>query len=510
MSSPDIFKNRLAGILLHPTSLPISESYWGNDQQNAFGTLGKEAFNFVDFIAAAGLSIWQVLPLVPTEDNLSPYQSSSVHAGNPDLISLDDLVARGWIKPEGIQFNQKNRQGLAELRRNCADSFYQYIHGDTGAETRRKFENFCEQEAFWLNDFALFSALSRRFGGRNWTEWPIELRKREAATLDKQRSELHDDIHCVLFEQFAFYSQWIALKNYANQKNISLFGDIPIFVGHNSADVWVEPHYFSLDENGQPLTVAGVPPDPVSEVGQRWGNPLYNWEAMQKDGFQWWLARLDTQIKLFDLIRIDHFRGFHSLWEIPAKNPDAREGKWINVPGDALLQACFNRYPDLKLVAENLGTITPEVEDLRVKFNLPGMLVLHFAFESDDNPLQLHHHTEHNIVYTGTHDNDTTVGWFNQLDDEARNRFEHYDFEAEDSMPWLLIDMALASKANIAIIPMQDFLALDSDSRMNTPGTPDKNWRWRFSWEQVDLGLVNAIRQRLETYHRLPQTQQHD
>ena len=503
MSSLNPFEKRSAGILLHPTSLPCSESCWGNDRQDAFGTLGKEAYNFVDFIHAAGLKVWQVLPLVPTEDNLSPYQSTSVHAGNPDLISMDDLAGRGWIDPGCMQLKEKNRHGLVELRRNCSPAFYKYLDGNSGAETRRQFEGFIKQEAHWLEDFALFSALRRRFEGSSWVDWPVEMRKREPAALEKQKRELHQEIECIYFEQFCFYTQWSALKNYANQKGISIFGDIPIFVGHNSADVWASQHYFLLDDNGRPKSVAGVPPDSFSDVGQCWGNPHYAWDVMEQDGFQWWLARMGTQMKLFDLIRIDHFRGFHSVWAIPGENPDARNGEWIYTPGEALLQACFNRYPDLKLVAENLGSITQEIEDLRLKFNLPGMVVLHFAFENDsDSPHLPHHHSIHNVVYTGTHDNDTTLGWFDQLNDAARKQLSNYSFRSGDSMPWLLIDMAMASSANLAIIPMQDFLALDSSNRMNMPGTSDKNWRWRFSWNQVDPGLANVIRQRLACYHR--------
>ena len=503
MSSFNPFEQRSAGILLHPTSLPSSETCWEDDQQHAIGTLGKEAYNFVDFMVAAGLKVWQVLPLVPTEDNLSPYQSSSVHAGNPDLISLDNLVARGWIDKNCIKPGEKNRKGLADLRRGCATYFQQFLQKNSGSDIHQQYEKFCKEEAHWLNDFALFSALGRKFNGSSWVDWPAELRSRDGAALEKAKGELGDDIQCIYFEQFCFFTQWAELKQYANEKGILLFGDIPIFVGHNSADVWAEQHYFSLDENGQPLTVAGVPPDSFSESGQRWGNPHYAWDVMQKDGFQWWLSRFGTQMKLFDLIRIDHFRGFHSVWEIPGKNPDAREGKWINTPGDALLQACLNRYPELKLVAENLGTITPEIENLRLKFNLPGMLVLHFAFENgEDSPHLPHHHTTQNVVYTGTHDNDTSAGWLNQLNDDARRQLGNYTFHSADAMPWLLIDMALASSASLAIIPMQDFLGLGSESRMNTPGTPDKNWRWRFAWEQVDEGLAATIKQHVESYHR--------
>lgn len=504
MSATDAFEKRTAGILLHPTSLPSSESYWGDDHQNAFGTLGREAFNFIDFIAAAGLTVWQVLPLVPTEDNLSPYQSTSVHAGNPDLISLDDLVARGWIKQERLQLKDHSREGLAELRRACAPDFYEFLEGDSGRDVRQHFEEFCKQEESWLEDFALFAALRCRFNGVSWIDWPEDVRKRDPAALDQQKNELQENIRCIRFEQFCFFTQWSAVRNYANQKGISIFGDIPIFVGHNSADVWASQHYFQLDDSGRARSVAGVPPDSFSETGQCWGNPHYAWDVMEKDGFDWWLARIGTQMKLFDLIRIDHFRGFHSVYAIPGENPDARNGDWVNTPGDALLAACFKRYPDLKLVAENLGTITEDIEALRLKYHLPGMIVLHFAFENDsDSPHLPHHHTEHNIVYTGTHDNDTTLGWSTQLHESARKQLATYTYNSTESMPWLLIDMALASSAKIAVIPMQDFLSLGTESRMNMPGTPDKNWRWRFSWAQVDMGLAQHIKQRLASFHRV-------
>ncbi len=501
MSALNAFSSRTAGVLLHPTSLPCSESCWGSEQENAFGTLGKEAFNFIDFMAAANLTVWQVLPLVPTEENLSPYQSTSVHAGNPDLISLDNLIDRGWLKKESVNLVEKSRSGLAELRRNCAPDFYQFL--DNHDQTRKEFNDFCQQEASWLEDFALFAALQRRFNGVSWIDWPAELRNRDPSTLEKYQQELQDDIKCVKFEQFAFFTQWSAVKQYANEKGISVFGDIPIFVGHNSADVWSSQHYFQLDENGKALSLAGVPPDSFSENGQCWGNPHYAWDVMQEDGFQWWLARIGTQMKLFDLIRIDHFRGFHSVYAIPGENADARNGEWVNTPGDALLDACFKKYPDLKLVAENLGTITDEIEALREKYKLPGMIVLHFAFENDsDSPHLPHHHQEHNIVYTGTHDNDTTLGWSTQLNEAAQRQLSTYTYHSSEAMPWLLIDMALASPAKISIIPMQDFLALGSDCRMNMPGTPDQNWRWRFSWDQVAMTLAGDIKQRLASFHR--------
>lgn len=496
------FQQRRAGVLLHPTSLPCSESCRGENKQNSFGTLGKDAYHFVDLIAQAGLTIWQMLPTGPTQKDMSPYQSISAHAGNPELISLDWLIERGWIKSEDAQ--PVGDHSLSHARRQGAFSFFEFLSSHSGESVRRQFEIFCSQQHYWLDDFSLFAALRTHFNNASWATWPEELRKRNPDAIKNIRAEFKQAIDVVLFEQFCFFSQWEALKNYANQKGIYLFGDMPIFVGHDSADVWAQPHYFQLDEEGKPRTVAGVPPDYFSETGQHWGNPHYDWAAMEADGFQWWLARLRTQLHLFDLIRIDHFRGFEAFWEIPGDTQDARTGKWVKAPGEAFLHACHKAYPELPLVAENLGLITDEVEALRKQFHLPGMLVLQFAFDGNtDNPHLPHNHSENNVIYSGTHDNDTTVGWYESLEQKHRDQLSLYCFNSPDKLPWLLIELALSSVGRMAIIPMQDFLELDGRHRMNMPGTTDKNWAWKFSWDQVEPGLANRIQQLLKTYHRL-------
>lgn len=497
-----LFQRRTAGVLLHPTSLPCSESCWGKNSENAFGTLGKDAYYFIDLIAQAGLTIWQMLPTGPTQADMSPYQSISAHAGNPNLISLDWLLEKGWIKTEDVQL--VGEKSLSDAHQQCALSFFKYLESNNSSAVREEFQTFCSQQQYWLDDFALFCALRSEFNGVSWVAWPKELRTRDQAALKKSREQLKAKIDFVLFEQFAFFTQWQALKNYANQKGIFLFGDMPIFVGHDSADVWAQQHYFQLDGEGNPLTVAGVPPDYFSETGQHWGNPHYAWSAMEADGFQWWLARLRTQLQLFDLIRIDHFRGFEAYWEIPGDSHDARTGKWVKAPGEAFLRACFEAYPSLPLVAENLGVITDEVEALRNQFELPGMLVLQFAFDGNtDNPHLPHNHSRSDVIYTGTHDNDTTLGWYESLNEENRQQLRQYCFNSTDEVPWLLIEAALASVGRMAIIPMQDFLELDGGHRMNMPGTTDKNWVWTFSWDQVEPTLADRIRQLLRAYHRL-------
>lgn len=497
-----LFKRRTAGVLLHPTSLPCSESCWCGDVKNRFGTLGKDAYYFIDLIHNAGLSVWQMLPTGPTQADMSPYQSISAHAGNAELISLDWLVEKGWVRADDVLLDGEKNIVLA--RQKCALSFFEFLSSEGGAQTQQDFQTFCSQQKYWLDDYSLFCALRKHYKGASWIDWPAELRSRNPKAIAKVGRELKSDIDVVIFEQFAFFSQWAALKNYANQKGIYLFGDMPIFVGHDSADVWAEQHYFQLDEKGSPLTVAGVPPDYFSETGQHWGNPHYAWHVMEADGFQWWLARLRTQLQMFDLIRIDHFRGFEAYWEIPGDSHDARLGKWVKAPGEAFLKACFAAYPGLPLVAENLGVITEEVEALRNLFDLPGMLVLQFGFDGNtSNPHLPHNHTRSDVIYTGTHDNDTTLGWWDTLGEANRQQVKAYCFNSEDPMPWLLIQAALASVGRMAIIPMQDFLELDGGHRMNMPGTTDKNWVWTFSWDQVEPTLADRIRQLLASYHRL-------
>jgi len=503
MSSSPTAKRR-AGVLLHLTSLPGGESFWTKEQaQDAdeFGTLGKQAFKFIDFMADAGLEVWQMLPVVPTD--LSPYQALSVHAGHPDLISLDDLLERGWISPEDIASDDKSLHGLKAVRAKCAASFYRFLENPEGQQLKETFNAFCIEQEYWLKDFSLYSAIRASCGNSSWIDWPAELRRRDQAALDAINGKLKNEIGIFDFEQFAFFTQWQALRKYAADKNILLFGDMPIFVGHDSADVWAQQQYFQLNDEGHRLKVAGVPPDGFSETGQHWGNPHYAWEVMEADGFQWWLARIRTQLNLFDWIRIDHFCGFEAYWSIPGDTKDARTGEWVKAPGHALLSAFSEAYPELPLVAENLGLITEEVEQLRHKFHIPGMAVLQFAFDANPgNPYLPHNHHPSDIVYTGTHDNDTTVGWYQQADEKTRNQLNDYCFNSPEEMPWLLIKLALGSVGAVCIVPMQDFLGLDSEHRMNTPGTTEKNWKWKFSWEQVPQDLPQKIKGLVTIYNR--------
>jgi 4-alpha-glucanotransferase len=495
---------RSAGVLLHISSLPREESLWGEHLQThtskGLGTLGKQAFKFIDFMADAGLRVWQMLPVVPTE--LSPYQALSVHAGNPDLISVNDLIERGWVAIEDVA-NNDSPQSLKNVRAICANYFYQYIDRPENSTLKEDFNAFCEKQSYWLNDFSTYSALRDKFNNASWIEWPVELRLHNKNALEEIRKDLTKEIAVFDFEQFVFFTQWQALRNYAAAKSIFLLGDMPIFVGHDSADVWAQQQYFQLDENGHPLCVAGVPPDGFSETGQYWGNPHYAWDVMEGDGFQWWLARLRTQLNFFDWIRIDHFRAFESFWSIPANARDAREGKWVKAPGQALLRVFSETYPELPLVAENLGLITDEVEHLRHEFFIPGMAVLQFAFDGQPDNFYLPHNQKHSdFVYTGTHDNDTTIGWYQTAAPEVHHQITDYCFNSSERMPWLFIQLALSSVANVCIIPMQDFLELDSEHRMNTPGTSENNWIWSFSWDQLPSDLTKKIKDNVKKYNR--------
>lgn len=484
-----LFRQRRAGVLLHPTSLP------GPDET---GTLGADAFRFVDFLAECGYGLWQTLPVGPTHKDRSPYQTLSVQAGNPELIDLDDLVSRGWLTVE-----ERQSQPHSEARRLASQRCFEQCQNDEALNSR--FEHFCREHRYWLDDYALFDATRERYDRQSWNLWPDDVRLHRTQGLIRMRRELKESIAVRQFEQFVFFEQWRALRDYANQRNIYLFGDMPIFVAYDSADVWANQALFKLDGDSQPLTVAGVPPDYFSESGQHWGNPHYNWDEMQAQGFRWWRQRFASQLVLFDLLRLDHFRGLEAYWEIPAKTPEPTNGQWVKAPGRALLNSLFREYKSLPLVAENLGFITPEVEELRREFKLPGMVVLQFGFDgSGDNPHLPHEHDAHNVVYTGTHDNDTTLGWYESESPEVRQRLRDYCFCSNEPMPQLLVRAALASVAKLAIIPLQDVLSLDGQHRMNTPGTEAGNWHWRFQWEQVPENISQQSRFWLKLYDRLP------
>ena len=480
---------RRAGILLHLTSLPGG---------GVCGTLGPEAYRFVDFLAAAGQSVWQFLPVGPTHDDGSPYQCLSLHAGNPAYISAELLVSAGWLEASLAEL-----PATAAIQRRLLASAYQGFLQRAGEAERRHFSEFVETNRQWLEDYALYTVLREAHHHVSWADWPPGLRDRDPASLQAARHQYPDALERIRFEQFVFSQQWRSLKEYANRHGIFLFGDLPIFVAHDSADVWAQRDYFQLDATGRPTVVAGVPPDYFSATGQRWGNPHYRWERMEQEGFQWWVTRIKTQLQLFDLVRIDHFRGFEAYWEIPVDHDTAMNGRWVHAPGDALFDVLRGHFNPLPLVAEDLGLITPEVEALRLRHGFPGMKILQFAFDGGPaNPYLPHNHHHLAVVYTGTHDNDTTVGWYNALSADARNYVNDYLRCSGEPMPWPLISAALASVATLAVIPMQDVLALGSEHRMNIPGKPNGNWRWRFTWDQVGAGLAARLRRLCELYGR--------
>lgn len=488
-----ILDRRRAGVLLHITSLPGGV---GN------GDLGQEAYHFVDFLSQAGITVWQTLPTGPTHEDGSPYQCMSAHAGNPLLANLQWLVDKGWLAslPRRQQIDTPQA-----YRRNCLHLAFTAFKSEAG-DLQSAFLEFTQSHASWLDDFALYMAIREDLEGECWNKWPIPLRDRHPESLEATRLKLQKTINFIKFEQFVFFEQWRELRAYAKSKDVMMFGDMPIFVAYDSADVWACRGFFDLTDDGLPRVVAGVPPDYFSAVGQRWGNPHYDWVKMENDGFSWWSSRLRSQMELYDWVRIDHFRGFEAYWEIPADQDTAVHGRWVEAPGEVLLDKLFESFPGigLPLVAENLGVITPEVEALRNRYSIPGMLILQFAFDGGpDNPYLPHNHDENNVVYTGTHDNDTTLSWFQGLTKEQRRHVLDYLGCPSISMPMALMQCALASVAKLAILPMQDILELNGDHRMNTPGTVGpRNWRWRFGWHQVNKEKVARLANLVRLYGR--------
>lgn len=489
MSQSSPFDRRRAGLLLHPTSLP-----GGYDN----GVLGPEAYRFVEFMAACGFTVWQTLPLGPTHDDLSPYSAQSVHAGNPRLIALEPLLEAGWLQPDG---GPGTEEGWSYQQRRLIQARQGFEHSHNA---RSEYEAFLQHHAAWLPDYALFQVIRSAHGRSGWPDWPRELRDRHPEALAAIREQFNEGIAQCQFEQFLFYRQWAQLKRYANDHGILIFGDIPLFVGYDSADVWAQRDSFLLNAEGRPEVVAGVPPDYFSATGQLWGNPHYAWESMRTNGFQWWKARIRTQLTQFDLLRIDHFRGLQAYWEIPADAETAISGQWREAPGDELFQALRAEFGGLPLVAEDLGIITPEVEALRDRHGLPGMKVLHFAFGSgSDNVYLPHHHVLNSVIYTGTHDNNTTLGWLEEIEEPTRAHVFEYLGGDPRAMPELLVRTALASVAHLAVVPMQDVLALGGEDRMNRPGIASGNWRWRFRWDQVGTGVAAHYRHLIGLYGRL-------
>jgi 4-alpha-glucanotransferase len=494
---------RSSGILLHPTSLP---------GPFGIGDLGPEAYSFANFLSASGQGIWQMLPLGPTGYGDSPYACYSAFAGNTLLISPEQLVREGLLNENDLaaaRLESTDRidfQAVHKAKSALLVKAYEAYQHTTDTGLRSAFETFSQEYSAWLDDYAMFRALKDAHDGAPWNEWEPELARREPFALIRVREQLRNEIEAQKYYQFLFFRQWFALKSYCNERGIKLIGDIPIFVAHDSSDVWTNPEQFKLDRNGSPKVVAGVPPDYFSATGQLWGNPLYDWDRMVADRFKWWLARVRATLQLFDVVRIDHFRGFAASWEIPGGDKTAERGRWVEAPGRQLFATIREVLGELPIIAEDLGVITPDVEKLRDDFGFPGMRILQFAFSSDTKNIDLPHNYHKNVVvYTGTHDNDTTVGWFRSVAGEGSTRtatqigrerdfcMKYLNTDGEE-IHWDFIRAVWASVANTAIVPLQDLLGLGTEARMNLPNSTEGNWSWRF----ISGALTAEIRDRLK------------
>ena len=475
-----IFNTRLSGILLHPSSLP---------GKFGIGSLGAEASRFVDWLSESGQKVWQILPLGPTDLSHSPYQAYSAFAGNPDLVDLELLVKEGYLSfeqlanPPEFPTDKVNFKILLPYREKLFKQAFEKFVATSGFDSQA-YRKFWNQSSWWLDTWSLFDACRKNLPGANWSEWPEALKLRKETALSDCYAQYRETVLFNRFLQFLFFEQWFSLKKYANDKGISIFGDIPLYVAYNSADVWSNRELFLLDKKQQPTLVGGVPPDYFSKTGQLWGNPLFDWDKMKQQDYGWWMARIHFNLKLFDLVRIDHFRGLESFWAIPAGEKTAVNGSWMKANGDELLELLQQQIGPLPIVAEDLGLITQEVGRLRKKYALPGMKVLQFAFTGNaDNTHLPHNYTADFVAYTGTHDNNTATGWLQSLKKEEKQQVQRY-FGYEHLDAWHLIRKAEESVAQLAIIPMQDILGLSGSARMNKPGTTKGNWTWR-----MDTGL---------------------
>jgi 4-alpha-glucanotransferase len=497
---------RSAGILLHPTSLPAP---------CGIGDLGPAAYAWIDALERARQSWWQILPLGPTGYGDSPYAVFSAFAGNPNLISPELLARDGLLKTADfadenwpaneIDYGRSIRYKAA-LTARAWDNF----QAGRGRALRSAFEEFRSRESGWLDDFALFLAIKEAHGGVSWYEWPEELLLRKPAALQSARQEWADAIELHRFRQFLFYRQWNALRSHARQRNIRPIGDVPIFVATDSTDVWTHPHLFRLDARHRPAVVAGVPPDYFSKTGQLWGNPLYDWEAHRREGYAWWTARIRAALAQVDVIRLDHFRGFEAYWEVPADHPTAENGHWVKGPGTDLFRVLRDKLGTLPFIAEDLGIITPEVRQLRLQFDLPGMRILQFAFGGAlESRFLPHRHERNTVVYTGTHDNDTTHGWYQSLTEDEVRFLRGYAPSTDNDIAWDLIRLAWMSVADYALAPLQDVLSLGSEARMNLPGRPSDNWRWRFRADMLTEELLDRLAELTAIYERAPETATH-
>ncbi len=494
--------SRSSGILLHPTSLP---------GRFGIGDLGEQAYRFVDFLEDSQQTLWQILPLGPTGHGNSPYMAYSAMAGNPLLISLETLQGHGLLNADDLALTSSFTEDSVDYEsvytfkldrlRRAADQF-KSTHDD---EAHAEFERFRVSCSEWLEDYGLFMALKAANGGASWPQWERDIAQRQPAALDQARVDLAAEIFFHEYMQFEFYRQWSAIRAYANDRGIQIVGDMPIYVAHDSADVWARPENFMLDPDTlAPAFMAGVPPDYFSATGQLWGNPTYNWETVQANGFSWWLQRLRALLTQVDIIRIDHFRAFAAFWAVPEGEETAINGEWVEAPGDAFFETVEKELGQLPFLAEDLGLIDEKVADLRDRFNFPGMKILHFAFGGDHKNPYLPFNVDRNfVIYTGTHDNDTTVGWFHQASEYEKQRLAAYVGAFNpDTVHWAMIRLAMGSVANQSVIPFQDLLGLGSEARMNTPGLAEGNWAWRYSETMLTPTICEQLRYLTDLYGR--------
>lgn len=493
---------RASGILLHPTSLP---------GRYGIGDLGEYAYRFVDYLADTGQTYWQVLPLGPTGYADSPYQTLSAFAGNPNLISLDKLVGEGWLTHDDltdvpdfpqdrVDYGPVSDYHVAKL-----ELAHERFKARATSERKDAYKAWCKNNAHWLDEWALFIAVKNSYGGKPWVEWDEGIALRKPDAVKAAEKEFAERIEAQKFRQWLFYTHWGDLKTYAAGHGIRFIGDIPIFVAHDSCDVWANRDRFYLDEKGRPTVIAGVPPDYFSETGQRWGNPLYKWDVMKATNYEWWVARFQAMLELVDLMRIDHFRGFEAYWEIPAEEETAVNGKWVKGPNRTFFDALENALGELPIIAEDLGEITKEVEDLRDDLGLPGMKVLQFAWSDPENQFLPHNHVPNCVVYSGTHDNNTTVGWWqHEADEHTRNFISDYLQSAVNDPAWTLIRLGMGSPAHTFIAPMQDILGLGKAARMNTPGIESGNWQWRMASDAMHTSGKDRLGHLTWLYQRRP------
>lgn len=492
---------RAGGILLHPTSLP---------GRFGIGDLGENAYRFVDMLIENHQKLWQICPLGPPgEPAYSPYQCFSAFAGNPMLINLEKLAEQGLVEPDDLNFNEPFDEHtvdyfrVAQFKTALLKKAHVSFQAKATSAQQAMFEGFCRRQSDWLEDYALFMALREQHQGAAWNTWEPELVARYPDALNRAREECASRVAFQKFVQYLFTDQWLGLRAYANRNGVKIIGDIPIFVSLESADVWSNPELFFLDERGNPEFVAGVPPDYFSETGQLWGNPVYRWSAMKEQGYAWWIARFAQAFQLTDIVRVDHFRGFAAYWSIPAGEETAINGIWEPGPGEDLFRAVERELDELPIIAEDLGLITPDVTVLRDALDFPGMKVLHFAFDgSPKNDYLPHNYTQNCVVYTGTHDNDTTLGWYSQGEPEMRDWVKTYLHSDGSGIGWDLIRFAWSSVADMAIIPFQDMLQLGTEARLNVPGTAEGNWAWRFTWDMLTQDMQEKLTGLTDVYLR--------